>query len=318
MVYKKKKHLRPKYIKRKTGAKAQSKQIMALSRQVSKLTKHTTTAFNTAWERQSLPIDTFTQTGRAWVCPIPALPCNPYNSGDTGTSRLFSDNLVIASQPSYTKETIFTNPNSIKGCSKIYCNGGTIKWQMSSKEPAYSKITLALIRPKKITADQVTRNRGLKDNTTGAAPGSAARLYPNLDYTVHTGNGDGEPSTFFGCLWNKRIWDVLYSREVAFSSPKNPDGLTSVTAPQLNSSPMNNGQIATGTIRLPKYGMCMNKALRSDGDATQAINAIETGFLDSRNERECYLVAVNNGASGDSGETINLAFRVLNYYTAVN
>lgn len=318
MVLKKPKVLRRRNVKRKTGAKAQAKQIMALSRQVSKLSSHTSTSFNTVWQRGSYPIDTFTTTGKAWVCPIPALPCNPYNSGDTGTSRLWSDNLVVGSQPSYTKECIFTNPNSIKNCSKIYCNGGVIKWQMNSKEPAYSKITIALIRPKKITADQVTRNRGLKDNTTGAAPGSAAKLYPKLDYTCHTGQGDGEPSTFFGCLFNKRCWDVLYQREVAFSSPKNSEGLTSVTAPQLNSSPMNNGQIATGTIRLPKYGLCMNKALRADGDASQAINAIELGFLDSQNEKECYLVCINNGASGDSGETINFGFRVLNYYTAVN
>lgn len=318
MAYKKKpKALRSKNIKRRTGAKAQSKQIMALSRQVSKLTSHTSTAFNTVWQRNMLPIDTTTGSGKAFVCPIPYAPCNPYNSGDTGTSRLFSDNLVIASQPSYVKQTLFTNPNSIKNCSKIYCNGGVIKWQMSSNEPAYSKVTIALIRPKKLTADQVTVNRGFKGNTTGAAPGSAAELLQDLDYTVHTGNGQGEPTTFFGCLWNKRIYDVLYSREVAFSSPKNPDGLTSVTAPQLNSSPMNNGQIHTGTIRLPKAGMIMNKAARSDSDTAGATNCIETGFLDSRNERECYLVAINNGASVD-GETINFGFRVLNYYTALN
>lgn len=318
MPYSKKpKVLRRKNIKRKTGAKSQAKQIMALSRQVSTLAKVTSTSFNTVWQRGTYPIDTLTSTGKAFVCPIPYAPCNPYNSGDTGTSRNFSDNLSVASQPSYVKSTLFTNPNSIKGCSKIYCNGGVIKWQMSSKEPSYSKITLALIRPKNLVADQVTDNRGLKGNTTGAAPGSAANLVNGVDYTCHTGLGDGEPSTFFGCLWNKRIWDVLYSREVAFSSPKNSEGLTSVTAPQLNSSPMNNGQIATGTIRLPKAGMIMNKAVRSDGDPSGATNCLETGFLDSRNERECYLVAVQNGVSAD-GETINLGFRVLNYYTALN
>lgn len=319
MPYKKKpKVLRRSNIKKKTGNKQQSKQIMALTRQMNSLTKTTSTRFCTVWQRNILPIDTTIPTGKAYVCPMPYAPCNPFVSTQTGSSRLFSDNLAIASQPSFFKNMLFQAPVSIKNCSKIYCNGGTIKWQMNSIEPAYSKVTLALIQPRRQEADQITNNRGLK-GVSGAGPGSAANLVYDVDYTCHDGSGgSGAPSTYFGTLFNKKLWRVHYYREVAFSSPGSP------SAPDVNpdiepanTSPKNNAVIATGSIRLPKGKMIQNRLLRSDGATNQTTNAIETGFTDSRNEDECYLVAIQNGASAD-GETINLGFRVLNYYTALN
>jgi len=321
MYRKKPKVLRRKNVQKKTGAKSQAKQIMALSRQVDKLRDNTSTRFTTFWQRNILPIDDTTDTGKAFVCPIPYAPCNPFNSLNTGTSRVFSDNIRVASQPSYVKTMLFTAPDSIKTCSKIYCNGGTIKWQMSSNEPAYSKVTLALIQPMSDCADQLTNNRGLKENVTGGAPGSAASMVTNVDYTRHSGaaGSSGQPTTFFGTLFNRKLWKVLYYRECAFSSPgaTDPDQSTPISIEPANTEPKNNAVVQCGTIRLPKAGLIQNRNQRQDGDSSKTVNAIETGYVGSKNERECYLVAVNNGAAID-GEVISLGFRVLNNYVATN
>ncbi len=114
MPYKRKPRvLKRKNIKRRTGAKAQSKQIVALSKQVSSLTKSQYETVQTAWNRESISIDTATGGIGAYVCPIPKSMGNCFNQSTIDTQGLsdrrlkWADNLVIAAQPFYQKTAIF-------------------------------------------------------------------------------------------------------------------------------------------------------------------------------------------------------------------
>lgn len=67
--------LKRKNIKRRTGDKAQSRQIMALSKQVSSLTKRSYVSVTTRWIRDNLSVDKIVAPTEsfAYVCPLPLL-----------------------------------------------------------------------------------------------------------------------------------------------------------------------------------------------------------------------------------------------------
>lgn len=312
-AYRKSKALKKRYIKKNTGAKAQSKQILALSKKVNSLTKNTVTKFATTWQRDSLAIDSVAQSQTCYIVPIPYAPCDPMNTLVTNTNRTWRENLSASTGARFSKEVLFQAPQGIENCSKMYHTGGTIKWQMTSNEPAYSKVTLALISPKKYCADQLTTDRKFQ---TGSEPGEDSELTWKTDYVTHSGGGASTAaSTYFGALINRKLWTVHYMREVAFSHPGGDNMAANVNP--ANTKPLNNSVVASGTIKVPAGKLIKNVSNRLDGTTNEPINAIQVGYLDQQNENACYLIAIQNGAKID-GEVIHLGFRVIDYYTCVN
>ena len=90
MAYTKRKPktLNKKSIKRRTGAKAQSKQIMSLSKQVSSLIKTQYETVCTVWNRNNLSVDSLIGGTTAYICPLPKSMCNCYNQSTLQTAAL--------------------------------------------------------------------------------------------------------------------------------------------------------------------------------------------------------------------------------------
>ena len=305
--------LKRKNVKRKTSAAAQSKQILALSKQVNTLTKRTKSHFATTYQRDSLAIDSTTGTSTCFICPLPYLCCDPYDTYVTNTDNTWGDNLYNSTQKEYKKVCLFQPPPNVQNSQEIFHRGGRIKWQMTSNEPAYSKVTIALVTPKKQYADQLLIDRGMQ---TGVRPGANALWFPGTDYQSHTGAGNStSPSTFFGTTINRALWTVHEQREVAFSHPGGSNMATNVNP--ANTSPLNNSTVATGSWKIPAGHKVVNCSDRVDASTSDPIAAIQAGILDAKQEKMCYLVAIQNGAKID-GEVISLGFNVIDYYTAYN
>lgn len=314
MAYPKKpRALKRKNVKRKTSARSQSKQILALSKQVSTLTKRTKSTFATTYQRDSIAIDSVTGGATCFICPLPYLPCDPYQTGVTNPDNQWGDNLYNANQNAYMKTCMFQPPPSIQNSQELYHTGGVIKWQMVSNEPSYSKVTLALISPKNKFADQLLIDRGLQ---TGVKPGANGQLQFGTDYICHTGTGNStSPTTYFGTTINRKLWTVHKMKEVGFSHPGGANMATNVNP--ANTNPLNNATVATGSWKIPAGHLVVNCSDRPDGSTSNPIAAIQAGILDAKQEKMVYLVAIQNGAKID-GEVISLGFQVTDYYTAFN
>jgi len=313
--------------KRRTTAKARrprrtaprSRALSALTRRVNKITRENTEKIVTTWSRNQLPIQTVGTSGMPYVCPIPynAMDPNDTQAPGTGVTTQWRDILGLAVQPYFTKSFQFGHSASAVDSNQLRHTGGTLKWQMSSTEPDYTKVTLALIRPKKAVADQLTADRGLLGNGTipYGPTGTGGNFGVNVgeDYAVHKAQGGssqtGTPATYFGTTFNRKYWDVLYQREVAFGHP-GAQGFAGNTSAN-NSSPANNAIIHTGTIKLPAGGQIKSVSRSVD----QSDEAVQLGLLDQRNENACYLVAIQNGVTADL-EEITMGFIVMDYYTA--
>jgi len=303
--------LRGKNIKRRTGDKAQSKQIMALSKQVSSLTRRSYDSCATKWIRNNLSVETAGGAGYAYICPIPYAPCNPTGAATGAAPTPFTDNLSLASQPTYTKQIIFGISQEAQTSNEIHHTGGKIRYQLINSEPSLTKLGLFLIRPKKKLADQLIKDRLLKQGSTlNPTLGFAGFLNQGLDYEVHNGTG-GNVNTMFGSQINTKYWDVLYKREITMGHA-NATGFTANVNPA-NTRPANNSIIATGTIKLPAGGVIKNSAVASQTGLRPEATGWEVEYGDQTNENSCYLVCINNGAKVD-GETITLGFMATDYY----
>lgn len=316
MPYKRKPRvLKRKNIKRRTGAKAQSKQIVALSKQVSSLTKSNYETVQTVWNRQSLSIDTVTGGTGAYVCPIPKSMGNCFNQSTIDTAGLsdrrlkWADNLVIAAQPFYQKTAVFGSSDAARNSPEANHMGGVLKWRLTNFEPSFSTYSVYLLSPKSRQADQLITDRKLKGTTGGHNPGSAAVLNEYTDFITHP--------DIMGTQINKKYFNIDYHREVNFGHP----GSTSLqtTAQANNTNPLNNALIATGSIRLKPGGVI--KCFNEQGNNTERIgrlpvSASQIGYVDEKNEKTQYLVIVNNGVSADT-QTVNLSLLVRDYYKMV-
>lgn len=316
MVYRKKPRvLKRKNIKRKTGARAQSKQIVALSRQVTSLTKSNYETVQTAWSRNNLSVDKTLAGVAAYVCPIPKSMCNCFGQETLDTTGLpdqrlkWTDNLVIAAQPFYQKTPVFGSSEAARNSAEANHMGGVLKWRLISDEPSFSTYSIFLVSPKKRQADQLIVDRRLKGTTGGHNPGSGADLRPGVDFITHP--------DVMGTQINKKYWNIDYHREVNFSHP----GATNQqdTAQANNTNPLNNAIIATGSIKLKPGGVL--KCFNAPGEIgttgiLHPVNASQIGYVDERNENTQYLVIVNNGVSADL-ETVNLSMLVRDYYKLV-
>ena len=192
MPYKRKPRvLKRKNIKRRTGARAQSKQIVALSKQVSSLTKSQYETVQTTWNRQSLSVDTATPGIGAYVCPIPKSMGNCFNQSTIETAGLgdrrikWTDNLIIAAQPFYQKTAIFGSSDAARNSPEANHMGGILKWRLQNFEPSFSTYSIYLVSPKSRQADQLITDRKLKGTTGGHNPGSGAVMNEFTDYITH-------------------------------------------------------------------------------------------------------------------------------------
>lgn len=305
--------LAPKSIKRRRSAGAQSKQILSLSRKVNMLTKSNTSLIRTSWARGQERIQTLTESGTPFICPIPYHmmdPTDSFDNGGSGATTTWRSNLFQV--PAFRKKLVFGTSDAALSSNKIRHTGSVIKWQMESTEPAYSKVTLLLVRAKRGMADQLAADRMLLGTTIPFGPdGQSEHFKKDVDYVVHDipTSITGGSSTYHSVTWNKKYWDVLYQKQVAFGHPGAQGFIPQVMA--ANASPQNNAMVATGQIRMPPCGMIRSTAK----DPSGVTKASELGLVDQRNENACYLVAIQNGVAADL-ESITLGWICVDYYKA--
>ena len=307
--------LKRRNIRRRTGAKAQSRQISALSRQLSSMSRKQFAKVHTVWQRNMLTVENVTGGVQAYICPVPYAPCNPVGASQPGGQVVWTDNLSIAEQPTYTKRTIFGVAREAATSNEIYHTGGLLKWQFITNEPTFSKYYLYLIRPKKLMADQLVKDRTLKGGLTlNPTLGAAGQLTEDLDYVVHQEGLTG--GTIFGAQINRKYWDVLYSKEITAGANNAGDRTQDINYNTPGSAALT-PLTDRGTIKLPAGGFLKNASTASQtgtGNASQA-TSWEVGYGDQENETGCFLVCVNNGISVD-GEQGKLGFIVHDYYKA--
>lgn len=308
--------LKARNIARRTGAKAQSKQITALSRQLTSMSRKQFAKVHTVWQRDMLSVESVTGGVQAYICPLPYVPCNPDGASQPGGQIPWTDNLGLASQPAFSKKSVFGVAREAATSNEIYHTGGLLKWQMVTNEPTFSKYSLFLIRPKKLMADQLVKDRLLKVGTTlNPRAGFAAFLQEDLDYIVHAEGVQG--GTTFGSQINRKYWDVLYTREVTLGANSTGGDRTETVNYNAPGNYGTTGLTACGSIKLPAGGMIKNAAVASQtgtGNTGQA-TSWEVPYPDQENGTGCYLVCINNGVSLD-GENCKLGFLVHDYYKA--
>lgn len=263
----KSKVLRGRNVKKRVGARAQSKQIMALSRSVSSITRKQFANVHTVWQRNMLSVETVSGGVNAYICPIPYAPGNPVGASQSGGPVQWTDNLSIASQASYQKKAIFGVAREAGTSNEIYHTGGVIKWQFITNEPAFSKYYVFLIKPKKAYADQLTIDRRLKGAIAlNPTLGSAAELTRDLDYVVHDEGLTG--GTVFGAQMNPKYWTTLYQKEITSGNVPQPVPTTSNNSNfNMPGSAALTALTARGTIKLPAGGMLKNVAVGSQTGA---------------------------------------------------
>lgn len=305
--------LKQKNIKKKTSDKSQSKQIAALSRELNKMNQEQTDSVRTCWQRNNLPIGSGGAIATPYICPIPYALCDPLGASPVPNAAVWSDNRVIAAQPTFSKRLVFGYAEASANSNKIYHTGGNLRYQIFTEEPSYTKLTICLIRAKKKQADQLITDRDFKGSSGAGQAGSAANIFDDVDYTVHNGNG-GSLDTWYGAEINRKYWDVLYKREVALGSIKDLSaGSVARITPVIR--PKNNSLVATGTIRLPAAGEITAVGYATTQNESPA-TAMEQQYVDQRNEDSIYLVAINNDLQIDT-QNISMGFVVTDYYKAV-
>ena len=317
MPFKKPRVLRKKNIKRRRGARAQSKQILALSRQVSSLTKTQYERCCLAWQRAKSTIDLAAGGNNAYICPIPITPNNPTSqlTGFGNSEPLkWSDNRGIAAANYFTKSTLFGISAAARGSPEWIHTGSTLRYRLETNEPTFATYSVFLVQARSRQADQLSDDRSLKGASTGSYPGSAANMQVGTDWITH--------QDCFGTFMNKKYWKVLYERQINFSVP----GVTSVKVNnadlQGGADTRNNTVVKEGTMRIPAGGSIKNfNNMPFVDESSPALgreppNAIQIGYQDEDCSKTCYLVIVNNGVSID-GEITSLSTLCLDRYRVV-
>ena len=312
----KSKHLRTKNIKRKTGAKSQAKQILALSKCCSKLTKQNFARVRTSWQRDKISLIPTTVGDRIYICPIPYAPCDPLGTG--GVDPSWQDNMGGNLTAPYLKRFVFGYPQSAINSNLIYHTGGVLRYQFIATMNTFEQIGVYLIKPKRALADQLLLDRKMKiqGSAAGQRPGSESDLHRDLDFVVHSGTGSLTAlQTNFGSEINRKYWDVLYHKQIGFNHPF-ANGIA-VNANANNASPLANAIVRNGTIRLPPGGVIKNASYEPQITQNPAASALEMGYLDQTNENSCYLVVIQNGLPVGAENTIIGGMIVNDYYKCV-
>jgi hypothetical protein len=319
MPYKRKPRvLKRKNIKRRTGAKAQSKQISALSKQVSKITKQQYETIALCWNRPNLTVDTLTGGTNAYICPLPVSMCNAYGQntiltqGDADQRIQWTDNLALASMDNFRKNPLFGSSENARDSPCVTHMGSVLNYRLINAEPSFGTYTVYLIRPKRKHANQLVVDRQLKNGTTlNPTNGAGGSLQQGIDYITHP--------DVLGTTINKKYYSVLYKKTCNFSHP-GATGLATNVNPS-NTNTRNNATIAEGTIRIPGGHTIRNfnktpfENPSTPNRGFMKTSASQIGLVDEPAHSTCYLVVVNNGVSADA-ETVNLSFIVKDYYKA--
>jgi hypothetical protein len=310
MPTKRSKILSTKNIRRRKSNNAQSKQISTLATKVRRLTSTSYDKVRTRWQRNNLPIEKVGST-MPLIIPIPYAMNDPLAQGPMA-DRLWSDNNQNASQPTYTKQIVFGRSSASVQSNCAWHTGGTIKYQLICTEPNnLVKVSLFLISPKKKLADQLVKDRLMKNIGLTTYPGANSVLEPELDFTVHNGTG-GSDNTYFGAEMNPKYWTTHFKRECTFNMPGST-AFATTTFPA-NTNPANNARTASGTIRIPAGGRLMGAQIANQTTTSnKSSKAMEVCYPDQSNENGCYLVAISNGSSADL-ETVDLGLLVMDYY----
>lgn len=306
--------LKKKNIKKKTGAKAQSKQIIALSKQIGSLTKSNYETVQTVWSRNNLSVDRTIGGVAAYVCPIPKSMCNCFNQNTLDTNGLadqrlkWADNLVIAAQTYYQKAPIFSSSAAARNSPEATHLGGILKLRLISEEPSFSTYDVFLISPKSRQADQLITDRQLKGMTGGHNPGSAGNLVDRTDYVTHP--------EVMGSQINKKFWNIDAYKRCNFSHPGGSNLATNVNPS--NTNPRNNSVIQEISFKTKPGGVirCMNQQTYDANLMNYPVSASQIGYVDEKNEKCQFLVIINNGVSTDL-ETVNLSILCKDYYKMV-
>lgn len=320
MGYKRKpKYQKQKYIRRRTGAKAQSKQIASLSKSVSKLTRQNYESLCTVWNRPNLTIDLVGGGVNAYMCPIPISMCNCYGQntvitqGNQDQRIEWTDNLAIASMSNFRKSPLFGSSENARDSPEVTHTGSYLHYRLISTEPAFSTYTVMLIQPKRKQSNQLVTDRQLKNGTVlNPTNGSASSLTEGVDFITHP--------DVLGTSMNKKYWKVLYKKICNFSHP----GATgfSVNVNPSNTNTRNNSVIHEGSMKIPGGTVIRNfnrTPYESPSNPVQGFmktSASQIGLVDEPTYATCYLCIINNGVSADA-ETVNLSFLVKDYYKAV-
>lgn len=308
-----------KYIKRRTGAKAQSKQIMSLAKSVGKLTKSNYETIATCWNRPLSSVDAVLGGTNAYLCGLPVSMANCYNQNTVDTAgnvdkRLeWVDNLAIVTTTTYRKNPLFGSSENARDSPEVTHMGGYLNYRFISDELSFSTYTIALIQPKRRSANQIVVDRTLKNTTiTVNTAGAGGYLTEGVDFITHP--------DILGTTFNKKFWKVLYKRTHNFSHPNAISFNRTVSAN--NSSPKHNAIIQEGNIRLLGGTVIRNfnrteyEDVNSPDMGFMKTSASQIGFVDEPPASTCYLCVINNGAAADA-QTVKLAFLVKDYYKAV-
>jgi len=164
-------------------------------------------------------------------------------------------------------------------------------------------------------ADQLVKDRQFKEGVLlNPTPGAGSILTYNLDFIVHQEGLAG--GTVFGAQFNRKYWDVLYSKEITLGHNNTTGAQVTVNYNAPGSSALT-ALTARGSIKLPAGGQLKNVARASQAGGTVNAQATswEVGYVDQENETGCYLVVINNGISLD-GEAGKLGMLVHDYYKA--
>lgn len=315
-----KRTLSRKAIRKNTGARAQSKQIATLSRQVKRLNATQYETVRTHWQRNNLPVETLLTAGYPYMCPIPynAMDFNDQYNPGTGITTQWTDTRSLAAQPHFTKSQFFGCSDAALNTNHLQHMGGTIKYQLSCNDEGLTRCTIALISFKKFCADQKVIDNNWRYRTNppyGPDSNSAPPLRLGTDYVVHSGAGSAAAGdTSWGCTFNREYINVHWSRDCAFGHV-GADGIQS-NASSANTNPLNNALIATGSIKIPAAGDIKSAATKEEmGGNPQVQNAIELGLYDETCEKSKMLVVISNGITGDN-EGLFLGLNVVDYYRA--
>ena len=312
-----------KTIRKNTGAKAQSRQIATLSRQVKRLnaTQHET--IRTVWQRNKLPVETVATPGYPYMCPIPrnAMDFNDKFDPGSGVTTRWTDTLSVAAQPFFTKDQIFGCSDAALNTGHLTHTGGTLKYQLSCEDDGMTKATIAVLQLKGWCADQKTIDNNLRARATppygpDANAGTGAPLILGTDYVVHSGEGSADAGdTFFGCTFNKKYWNVLFQRECTFGHIGASGIQNNISS--ANTNPDNNALVKSGTIKIPGMGDIRSSANAREMEQTPAVqNAIELGLYDEKNENQLFFVVISNGVTADN-DGLYLGLLGTDYYRAV-
>lgn len=313
-TYQKSKTLAPKNIKRRKSASAQSKQIATLARKVRLLNKNTFIPFQMQWGRQQLSCQTLATSGIPYVCPLVRMPCNPSVQGPIGPDvKQWRDSLALAAQPAFQKTYLFNIADEVVRANTVYHSGSILKYQVSTTEPGFEKLTLMVVQPHAKTAAQTIADNALDGDGSvpyGPKDGST-NFQQNLDYCLQDGQGASQaPGNYFGVMVNYRRWKVLYKREICLGHPGATNTATNVNPS--NTDPGNNSLTARGTIKLPGLGRIQSVSRNQIAES----NAVDQGILDQAKRDNLYLVAISSGVSGDN-EQLFLSWNCVDSYRAV-